>query len=351
MKDKKFFTHLLIIILSGLVVIEGLTVVIQNTSNSKANQETDIVEEKLPENGINNYGRLSVSGNHIVDENGNEVLLKGMSTHGITWFPRYANSAAMNTIREYGGNVIRLALYSENVSQDEDYWDDVRDYAYLTIENALANDMYIIVDWHVLSDENPLVNKDKAMEILDEISSHYGNEPGIIYEICNEPNGDTSWQDIKEYANEIIPLIRGNAKDAIIIVGTPNYSTALKDAFDDKLEWTNLLYAYHVYVDATTDTSFDFSYIEQIVESGMPVFVSEWGIKNTELPDEKLNAKSSWEFLNYLNENKIGWCYWSLSNKDETHSSIKSDCEKYSGWKYEDMTFGGRIAFEALGKE
>lgn len=354
MEDKKNNNKLFVLLLLGLVIIGGLTVIsysnkIKLVKPHSVNQ--NVKKNRLLKNGISSYGRLSVQDNFMVNEKGKIIQLRGFSTHGVTWYPRYTNAASMRTIREYGGNVFRLALYSENVSDNPNYWNEIMDYAYLTIENALNEDMYIIVDWHVLSEETPIKNQDKAIEIFTEISSHYGNEKGIIYEICNEPNGDTTWNEIKEYADTVIPVIRENAPDSIIIVGTPKYSTGLIDAFNDRLGWTNILYAYHTYVDATVNDSYDLSYLEKVVEAKMPVFISEWGIENTDTPDEELYGDGSCQLLEFLKDNKISWCYWSLSNKAETHSAIKSECNKYSDWVYEDMTFGGKIAFDALGKE
>lgn len=354
MEFKRFLKNLFVVILLGAALTAALAVISYKDKIklfTTKSENSDTQGKKLLKNGLSTYGRLSVQGSHIVDENGNDIQLRGFSTHGVTWYPRYTNASAMRTLREYGANVFRLALYSENVSNNPNYWQELMDYAYLTIENALNEDMYIIVDWHVLSDETPAKNVEKAIEVLKEISSHYGNEKGIIYEICNEPNGDTTWPEIKEYADTIIPIIRENAQDALIIVGTPKYSTGLAEAFNDRLQWTNILYAYHTYIDATLNESYDLNYLEKVIELGMPIFISEWGIENTDISEDKLYAKGSEELMEFLRRNKISWCNWSLANKDETHSAIKAECDKYSGWTYEDLTFSGKIAFEALGKE
>ena len=61
-------------------------------------------------------GRLKVSGTRIIGENGQEVQLRGISTHGLGWFPEFVNNEAFGEFRNnWGANVIRLALYtSEN---------------------------------------------------------------------------------------------------------------------------------------------------------------------------------------------------------------------------------------------
>ena len=53
---------------------------------------------------------LKVSGGTLTDGNGNPVSLRGMSSHGLGWYPRYINASALQTLKEYGANVIRLAL-------------------------------------------------------------------------------------------------------------------------------------------------------------------------------------------------------------------------------------------------
>ena len=46
----------------------------------------------------------------------------------------------------------------------------------------------------------------------------------MIYEIANEPNG-VSWSTIKSYAEQVIPVIRANDPDAVVIVGTRGWSS------------------------------------------------------------------------------------------------------------------------------
>ena len=42
-------------------------------------------------NGVKSHGALRVDGASLYDENGNPVVLRGMSSHGISWYPRYLN--------------------------------------------------------------------------------------------------------------------------------------------------------------------------------------------------------------------------------------------------------------------
>ena len=306
---------------------------------------------------------LTVSEGVLKDNKGDTIVLRGMSTHGLAWYPEYMNAGSIKTLKEQGANVIRLAMYSDAhlgyLQEEESNYNYLR----MGIENALAMDMYAIVDWHILEDSNPNDNKEKAIEFFEKISSIYGNNHGIIYEICNEPNGDTTWEDVVEYASEVIPVIRKNAPDAIIIVGTPKHSTDLESAMKAPLPYNNIMYSYHKYVDVSGETELEAYWLTVAVAQKFPVFVSEWGMafgQESFLTDkEDIDLEKQWaeadlsnakEFLEYLNEYNVSWCGWSLSNSDEIHSAINVDSEKISNWSKEDLTPGGKLMFEYFGK-
>lgn len=66
---------------------------------------------------------------------------------------------------------------------------------------AIELDLCVIIDWHILSDGNPNLSKDRAIKFFEAMSRQYKNNPNVLYEICNEPNGDVTWAiDIKPYA-------------------------------------------------------------------------------------------------------------------------------------------------------
>lgn len=298
---------------------------------------------KRPDRGV---PPLQVSGGVLVDAKERPVTLRGMSTHGLGWYPRYLNAGAMKTLKQYGANVIRLAMYTETSSG---YLEEPRnlDFVYIGIENAIAENLYVIVDWHILSDGNPLTHMEEAIAFFSEISERYGQTPNILYEICNEPNGDTTWEDITAYAAMVIPAIRKNAPEAVVLVGTPNYSSRLRDAMASPLPFSNLLYSCHKYIDVSPEAEDSQEYwLQKAVETGFPVFVTEWGINGSE--GENMDLANARQFVKFLNENQISWCGWALSNAEEIHGTISPDSDKLSGWGWEDLTPGGRLMFSSF---
>lgn len=345
-QQKKVIAVLLIIIgiCCGISLLEYMVIRYQ------AGQITKVEETKENENirdGVEEHGQLSVEGLNLVDQYGEKLQLKGISSHGILWYPDFTGYLSVAETKKYGANVFRIAAYSDD--QDGGYLqrpEETLRYVRSAIENVLANDMYAIVDWHVLKDENPLKNKEKAKEFFTQIAKQYQNEPGILYEICNEPNGTTTWDDIVDYANEIIPVIRQYAPNAVILVGTPNYSYSITKVQMSKLPYENLMYSYHFYAGQYGDEYSNM--IQDCQNAGIPLFVTEWGINIS--GDKEQALKQGKEFVDYLNKEGISWSAWSLSNKEEEFSLLAPQCETYHEWQEKDFTDTGRIIFEALGE-
>lgn len=307
---------------------------------------------------ITGISALHVEDGKLKDENNDVIVLRGMSSHGLGWYPRYINANSLNSLKERGANVIRLAMYS---AANDGYLEEPYnlDFMYIGIENAIAEDMYVIADWHILKDNNPLMHQEEAIAFFDELSATYKDTANLIYEICNEPNGDTTWEDIREYADAVIPVIRKNAPNSIILVGTPKHSTDIKSAIEAPLPYDNIMYTLHKYVDVSKNEKPTTYWLEKALKKQFPVFVSEWGIvyekenfekklTSSELAwvNENLNLEPAYYFVEFMKENDISWCGWALSNATEIHASFKLECDKISGWNNEDMTPNGLLMFE-----
>ncbi len=310
---------------------------------SQLSQELETIYNKIQDigDGLTAHGALWVDGHQLKDQNKSPFQLKGFSSHGLCWYPEYVNYNALRTTKDYGANVFRIAVYTEKYIENPEPTLKV---LYSGMENAIAADMYVIVDWHILKDNNPNIYKEEALIFFKNISEQFGNHPSVIYEICNEPNGDTSWEDITGYANEVIPAIRENAKDALIIVGTPKYSTDLEGPLNSPLQYKNIMYAYHQYI-GTTD-GYSKEVIKSAMKKGLPVFVSEWGISNSYEGLDKFEQAR--KMVKGFNEIGVSWISWSLSNKDESSAAIKPDNIRLEGWAYEDFSRSGKITIDAL---
>ncbi|MCR5626083.1 MAG: cellulase family glycosylhydrolase [Lachnospiraceae bacterium] len=266
-------------------------------------------------------GKLHVEGCDLKDEEGRFAELRGVSTHGLTWYPDIINEDIFKALSsDWNCNLIRLAMYSDIYSSGGNE-KQISQYLMIKgIEAAIKADMYILVDWHILNDNNPNQNIDQATEFFDLISKKYKDCPNILYEICNEPNGtDVNWDEVYSYSEKIIPVIRNNNPDAVIIVGTPNYDQNVLVASEKPLPFDNLMYTLHFY----TASHYDELYAELkgARNTGVPVFITECGISEAS-GDGKTDYTNSAKWFSYLKENHIGYAVWSFSDKKETSAML-----------------------------
>lgn len=298
-------------------------------------------------------GRLHVKGIKLVDKKGHEVQLRGVSTHGLSWYPQYVNDKCFAQLHDkWGANVVRLAMYTEEYngycSGDAKNRSDLKKLIKKGVKLAKKHKMYVIVDWHILSDGNPNSHKKEAKAFFREMSREFKGYNNVIYEICNEPNNGTSWKEIKSYAKSVISTIRENDKKAVIVVGTPIWSQDVDQAAADPIKGDNIMYALHFYA-ATHKTDLR-NKMTAAINKGLPVFVTEYGICDAS-GNGAIDKREADRWIQTMDEYGVSYIAWNLSNKQESSSIIKSSCPKVSGFKKSELSDEGRWLYHLLRKK
>ena len=311
----------------------------QPAETEPAVSEVPSVDDSTP---YGQHGALHVENGKLTDADGNIVQLYGMSTHGIAWFPQYINYDSFRTLRDdWNTNCIRLAMYTAEYGgycaggDKEQLKQLVRD----GVSYATELGMYVIVDWHILSDCDPNQNKDEAIAFFREMSEAFADNDNVLYEICNEPNSGTSWDSIKSYAEEVIPVIREQKPDAVILVGTPTWSQEIDKAAASPLTFDNVMYTLHFYAGTHKDDLRN--RLETCAQNNLPVFVSEFGMCDAS-GNGANDFDSTTKWLDLLNKYQISFCCWNLANKDESSSVFKAASTALSDWTDEDFNESGR---------
>lgn len=292
---------------------------------------------------VSQHGQLSVKNGQLVDKSGKGYQLRGMSTHGLTWFPEFVNESAFKTLRDdWNTNVVRLAMYVDEWGNGQCYMGNKSGSLELLekgVDICIKLDMYVIIDWHVLNPGDPSKYTNEAKSFFETVSKRYAKYPNVIYEICNEPNGGASWSgNIKPYAEKIIPVIRKNAPNSVIIVGTPTWSQEIDKPLSDPLSYKNVMYAFHFY--AATHAGLR-SNVENCVAQGLPVFVSEFGTCDASGGGANdFNETQKW--LSYFDKQGISYCNWSICNKDETCSVLRPGTSANGNWSESNLTENGK---------
>ncbi len=286
-------------------------------------------------------GRLQVSGTKLTDESGNIIQLRGVSTHGISWFPDYVNYDAFATLKnDWGANVVRIAMYPEEYNGylsggDKAALKQIIDNG---VNYATELGMYVIIDWHVLN-YAPSRHTQEACDFFAEMASKYSGHDNVIYEICNEPVGADWNSDIKPYAETVIGTIRQFDDHALILVGTNTWSQDVDSVVGNTLDDGNVMYVAHFY--AGTHKENIRNKISTALNAGVPVFISECSICDAS-GNGGIDYASANEWLDFMNSNQLSFIAWSLSNKAETSALISSGCSAKSGWSDGDLSETGR---------
>lgn len=282
------------------------------------------------------------------------VRLFGMSTHGIAWYPQYACEEVFRALRdEWKINCVRIAMYTYELrgycnGGDKEQLKDLIERSVVLAEKL---GLYVVVDWHVLREQDPMEYADEAAEFFDDISRRFSDKTNVLYEICNEPNGKGTWDRISEYADHIIPIIRRNSPDAVILVGTPTWSQEIQCALDRPLHFDNVMYTLHFYAATHKRTLRD--RVESCIKEGLPVFISEFGLCEASGKGEiDLDEAGGWHKL--IKSAGLSCLCWCLSNGGDTCNVFARNCKKLSGWEEEDLKESGRIVsgwFREFAKE
>lgn len=304
---------------------------------------TSITEISAKTTPVEQYGQLSVSGTALVGKNGKKFMMKGVSTHGLSWYPQYVDKKGFKNLRDkWKVNTIRLALYTEEYAGYCSGGDKkkLEELVVNGVEMATDLGMYVIVDWHILSDGNPNTHVKEAKAFFKKMSKKFKKNKNVIYEICNEPNSGTTWKEIKNYAKKIIPVIRKNSPKAVIAVGTPTWSQDVDIAAKSPIKnYKNLVYSLHFY--SGTHKEDLRKRAKEALNAKLPLLVTEFGITDAS-GNGKVNKKEADKWIKFLRKNKIGFCIWNLSNKDESSALIRANCKKTSGWADKNLTTQGK---------
>ncbi|MCR5764164.1 MAG: glycoside hydrolase family 5 protein [Treponema sp.] len=328
----------------GMLVMEVNTV----TENGQPLTAEEIGEASAEPNAAKGtpfarHGKLHVTGASLYDSKDQKFQLYGMSTHGLSWFPEYVSDESFATLRnDWNANCVRLAMYPGDYNGycNGGNQEELKNTVCKGIEAATAQGMYVIVDWHVHND-NPNKYKEEAKKFLGEISKKYAGNGNILYEICNEPV-DSDWDSqIKPYAEEIIPVIRANSPDSIIIVGTNTWSQDVDKAVANQIKtFKNIMYTFHFYAHTHTDDMR--AKLENAIKLGLPVFITEFGTCDAS-GNGGYDENQTMQWFNLIQKYNLSHINWSLCNKDETASAISSDCKATSGWTENELSQSGKL--------
>ena len=274
--------------------------------------------------GIN--GQLRVCGVHLCNKYDRPIQLRGMSTHGIQWFANCYNNASLDALAtDWRADLFRIAMYVQEGGYETDpagFTSRVNS----LVDMAEARGMYAMIDFHTLTPGDPNHNLQRAKTFFAAVSARNAAKTNVIYEIANEPNG-VGWAGIKSYAEQVIPVIRANDPDAVVVVGTRGWSSlgvsdgaSSAEVIANPVKAGNIMYAFHFYAASHKDI-----YRAEVEKAAaaLPLFVTEFGTVNAN-GGGAVDTTSSVAWLDLLDRLKIGYANWTYSDAGEGSAAFRA---------------------------
>lgn len=287
------------------------------------------------------YGQLKVVGTQLVDKNNNPIVLRGMSFGWSCFHPRFYNAGAVKSLyKDWNCSVVRAAMGVEPVKgYIKDSATSVQTIK-AVVDAAIKVGIYVIIDWH-----SHHVNLKEAKVFFANMAATYGKYPNIIYEVFNEP-AQANWPEVKEYATEIIKVIRSKDLNNVILVGCPHWDQDINlPAADPIIGFKNLMYTMHFY--AGTHKQWLRDRTDSAMNKGLPIFVSESAGMDAS-GDGPINEEEWKKWITWMDAKKLSWITWSVSDKNETCSVLQVNANSDGKWPADQLKIAGKEIKERL---
>ncbi|WP_271767307.1 cellulase family glycosylhydrolase [Aquimarina algiphila] len=274
----------------------------------------------LSQSIVEKNGRLRVSGNQVVNKDNQPISLAGNS---IFWSnfgegAKFYNAATVNHLaQDWNSSIVRAAMGVENPGGYITNPTREKNKVKAVVEAAIANNIYVIIDWHSHNAEN---YQQQAITFFTEMAELYGNNDHVIYEVYNEPIAQ-SWPTIKSYSEAVIDAIRSKDPDNLIIVGTSQWSQKVEEASNNPISKSNIAYTLHFY--AGTHRQYLRDEAIRAMNNGIALFVTEWGAVEA-TGDGVADKQETQKWLDFMKSNNISHANWSVSDKAEGASVVAS---------------------------
>lgn len=315
---------------------------------------------------------LHVDGNQIVNADGEEVWLQGVSIPSMDWSGAGENilESAKVAIDDWNANVIRLPI-KEHFWAGTGPWqsDGGAFYRQLVddvVNLAAANGAYVVIDLHRFR-----APRQVHADFWREVALIYRNHPAVLFEIFNEPH-DISWEvwrnggfvstakkaDTDALAENrqklegfdsigmqgLVDTIRTAGARNIIIAGGLDWSYDLSGILNgyalDNHGGNGIVYSTHVYPWKSDWQNKFITAAEQY-----PIFIGECGAPQERfhfIPESRHEDPSTWvpDFLGLIQKHKYHWAAWAFHPK--AGPPLLSD------WDYTPNDYWGKPAKAAL---
>jgi len=288
------------------------------------------------------HGALRVSGNRVLDAQGEPLQLRGMSLFWSQWTSYYAANTVDQLVDDWRVSLVRAAMGVEETDGFLESPAANEAKVLAVVDRAIERGVYVIIDWH---DHHAHEHQAAAVEFFTRMARKYGSQPGVIFEIYNEPL-KIEWASVKSYAQAVISAIRATGAKNLVIVGTPNWSQDVDAAAANPIrDQQDVAYTLHFY--AATHKQYLRDKAKTALDAGVALFVTEWGTCES-TGDGRVDEAETKTWLDFLASHHISWANWALNDKAEACSALSPDAGLTGPWSGGAITPSGALVKRSI---
>ncbi|MEO5565015.1 MAG: RICIN domain-containing protein [Chitinophagaceae bacterium] len=259
-----------------------------------------------------------VSGNQLLDANGNNFVMKGFSVP-TAWFTSDVNNNITNMKNRTGANCLRIVV---TTSTSDAAWQT-------SVANCIANKIIPMVELHDVTGNNSPSELNRMAQFWASKASYFTRPEIAKYILINIANewGDwfmsatatgtvsrVTWRDAYKTA---VKTIRDAGIRTTLVIDAAGYGqdnrtqTLLSYAKEVQASDVNhnCIFAIHMYCEWKVGGNSAISLLPGVKNAGIPVIVGEFGFQHTE-GGSVCDINES-QIISTANSNGIGWVAWS----------------------------------------
>nr|WP_240315350.1 glycoside hydrolase family 5 protein [Mucilaginibacter pineti] len=291
-------------------------------------------------------GALKVEGGKIVNRQGVAPQLRGISFSWSLWGGRkyYTPETVDWLASDFKVSIIRAAMGIQPDSGYLQYPQQQKQLIVNTVNRAIKDGIYVLIDWH---DHNANQHLKESKLFFAEMAKKYKGVPNVIYEIWNEP-ARVNWDTVKNYALQVISIIRKYDADNLIVVGSPNWDQDVDVAAADRITgYKNIAYSFHFYASDPNHQQHLQDKANKAIKVGLPLFVTEWGVGESN-GDGEFNMAKTTAWLKWMEANQLSWANWNITDKHETTAILQKGAPATGRWTANQLTPAGAYIRDKL---
>ena len=210
------------------------------SSHLNESQKLPKAEQKTPY-VFGPLSALRTKDSRITNEVNENITFKGVMIPdpSVLYSTNRLNRGFFEEIKNTGVNIIRIPVHPDLWFREERYLDT---YLVPAVKWAHELNLYVIIDWHYIGNivtgriaGTPPADR-TVLEITENfwrvITERFADNPGVIFELCNEP-ADISAQQWYGAAEKLIKIIRLHSAEQLVIVGGIQYAQDLSWVAED----------------------------------------------------------------------------------------------------------------------